>query len=231
MKHYKLYYLPYVEGVEVNYIYLLYLYGIAEIKEGYTKSVVSFSSYGDLANKINSAFSPPANSKKKSVISADTVSRVLKNESYKPFFEIVKKDKCNYLVLNNYFKGVKGKPFIRLIPPIYTLLTEQQDNLLAKYVVYLIHACGTTNNKADFTAKQFLSANGYSLKANNYQSKLCEYNKLLQERGIITITKWKDDRQLERNTYSLRDDDYTNTLKTVLCESPNRDLPQCGFVF
>ena len=216
MKHYNIYYLPYVEGAQVNYIYLLYLYGIAEIKEGYTKSVVSFSSYDDLTNKINSAFSPPANSKKKSAISADTISRVLKNESYKPFFEIVKKEKCNFLVLNNYFKGVKGKPFIRLIPQIYTLLIEKQDNLLAKYVIYLIHACGATNNKANFTAKQFLNTNGYSLKANNYQSKLSEYNKILQEKGIITITKWKDDREKERNTYSLRDDDYTYTHKTVL---------------
>ena len=32
-----------------------------------------------------------------------------KNKSSIRSFEIVKKEKCNYLVLNNYFKGIKGK--------------------------------------------------------------------------------------------------------------------------
>jgi hypothetical protein len=63
MGNYKGYYLPYVEKTKVNYIYLLYLYSIAE--RYYTgtfdplhpneaiKSDIVFKSWKDLEKKIN----------------------------------------------------------------------------------------------------------------------------------------------------------------------------------
>lgn len=44
---------------------------------------------------------------------------------------------------------------------------------------------------------------GYKDTANNYISKISEYNRLLQERGIINIKKWRDDNGHERNTYTI----------------------------
>lgn len=223
MKHYNIYYLPYVCSKKVNYIFLLYLYGLAEIGgNDDVKSVVFFSSNVDLEKQINNKYLP-ANSKGQTLISNDTIGKILNNDLYKPFFDVETDGKDKMIILHNNFKGVKNVPFVRLIPDIYNFLIDQKDKLLAMYVIYLIHACGIGNNKTDFTANQFLTAFGYSTKAHNYKQKLCDYNKLLVDKGFISIKQWKDDNQRQRNTYSMRDDDYLGTHKTVLGTSPVGD--------
>lgn len=85
------------------------------------------------------------------------------------------------------------------------------------------------NNKTDFTAKQFLQASGYSIKANNYISKLSDYNRLLKERFIISIRVWRDENNNMRNTYSLMNYDFSP--KVALLDQPEGISRQGNFVF
>lgn len=225
MGNYKGYYLPYVEKANVNYIYLLYLYSIAERYDTgrfdplhpnqSIKSDISFKSWKDLENKINCKLSKYQEKNDigmlKTLISSDTLKRNLLKDDYKYFLCIEKFNKEYTIILFNDFSNLgrlasedKRLPFVRLPSIIIDLLLETKDNLLAKYIIYIKYYCGISNtNSTDFTAKQFLRAVGYKDTANNYISKISEYNRLLQERGIINIKKWRDDNGHERNTYTI----------------------------
>ena len=206
-------YLPYVLNHKINYIYLLCLYSVAEkADESKIKTDVDFTSFEQLENKINTQLNryqkKDDKGKLKTMVSASTLSRIVKKEEYKSFicFDVFGANKL--IVLNNDFsKNTQGKQyssaFVRLSPAMVNLLLERQDNLLAQYIIYLVHYCGITKNNTDFTAKQFLQACGYKTNTNNYLDKISKYNKLLQEEGIIKITQWRDDKGRLRNTYSL----------------------------
>lgn len=244
MAYYNYFYLPYKENTNINYIYLLYLYCIAQSnkdepfdiirKNERIKNEIEFTSFKDLEQQINTKLSKfqkkDNNGNSKTLVSDSTLSRIVKDDEYKFFLSFYKFGKNKSILLNNDFHGKTNKPFVRLSPTMVNLLLEQKDNLLAQYIIYIVHYCGISNNKTDFTALQFLGATGYSLKANNYLSKISEYNKLLESNGIISIHRWRDEEGKLRNTYSLINY-YTPAPKIVLQDQPAGISQQDEFVF
>ena len=237
---YKYVYLPYVLSRKVNYIYLLCLYSIAEkCDDSKIKTDIDFTSFDYLENQINTKLKKYQQRDKdgtlKTMVSASTLSRIVKKEEYKPFFHYGKFGANKLITLNNDFsKTTQGKkyssPFVRLSPAMVQLLLETQDNLLAQYIIYLVHFCGVSQNQTDFTAKQFLQACGYATNSNNYLSKISEYNNLLQKKGIIKIKSWRDENGMQRNTYSLIN--YAEAPnKIVLGTKPEGIEPQSDFIF
>jgi len=59
--------------------------------------------------------------------------------------------------------------------------------------------------KQDFTAKQFLSAIGYSIKSQSQLDKISSYNNKLKEYGLISITTYRDELGHTRNVYIVND--------------------------
>lgn len=232
MASYKQFYLPYVEGANVNYIYLLYLYSVAVKNNPKSfdilhpnesiKSDINFKSWKELENRINEKLQKfqeiGKNGKLKTLVSSTTLSRMVKSGDYDMFFGFDEVGTDKLIVLFNDFSGlahlaatsgssekVKRQSFVALSSAMIDLLLETKDNFLAQYLIYLVHYCRIAKNKGtDFTAKQFLSATGYSIVSNNNLSKVSECNKILVDRGIINIKKWKDGKGHERNTYTLQ---------------------------
>ena len=221
----KYYFIPYEEKTKINYVYLLYLYSIAQpdkegLKEnGYVdyngfkylfKTDIKFNSYGNLESQINNRLKKyqkkDNEGNNKSLVSSDTLKRIVNSNEYKYYFQCLTNEDKYIIILNNNFtntEGQKKRPFVRLSPAMVDVILEQKDNLLAKYIIYLVHYCGISNNKTDFTANQFLSAIGYSTLSNSQKSKLSSYNRLLEDRKIIKISVWRDEQKHQRNTYSL----------------------------
>lgn len=234
MASYKQFYLPYVEQADVNYIYLLYLYCIAKRYNSsnfdplhareFIKSDIEFKSWKELEDKINTELcqyqeykEQTSKTKKKKLISKDTLARMVKQKDYEDFIFFDDYHGYKTIILQNDFSELgylssfadnpeeKKKQFVRLTLPMINLLLEKKDNLLAKYLIYLLHYCGISKDgKTDFTANQFLSAIGYSINSNSIKDKIASYNKLLEYRGILTITRWTDEDKHKRNTYSIR---------------------------
>ena len=200
---YNIYYIPYEINADINYIYLLYLYGIAKRDQGKRiKSIIEFNTFEELQNTINEKYG--INS-----ISVSTLRRIVNNDNYNKFFTYSRSNGIHRIELNNVFSNGKNISFVRLIPDIYNLILAERDNLLAKYIIYLIHSCGITGNNTDFTANQFLLSCGYSIKSNSYHSKLSTYNKLLKDKNIINITCRLEAGNRKRNTYKLLDYQYS----------------------
>ena len=70
----------------------------------------------------------------------------------------------------------------------------QNDDLLLKYYLYLKWNCGKWNYKENnFTANQFLSTFGLSIRSGANKTKISGYNKKLVSAGFIFIYKWVDE--------------------------------------
>ena len=197
----KQYYIPYFPGAKKhNLLQILYLYKVAEYDKGtklYNK--ITFQSLDELTRRINEAAG-------ESVLSKATLSRLLNNEEYKIYFSYDRERK--EIVLNNNFRskpGVKEKqPFIVLSAAEYEFLTNTKDNLLVQYFFYLRYYCGLSKSgRTDSTAKQFLTACGYSVSSGSYLSKIAGYNSLLSSTGYLTIKKTRDENGRERNEYRM----------------------------
>ena len=160
---YKYAYLPFVLNRKVNYIYLLCLYSIAEkADDSKIKTDIDFTSFDKLEDMINKKLSKyqkkDKDGNKKTMVSASTLSRIVKKEEYKDFLFYGTFGANKLITLNNDFskttQGLKySSAFVRLSPTMVNLLLETQDNLLAQYIIYLVHYCGITKNNTDFTAK------------------------------------------------------------------------------
>ena len=75
--------------------------------------------------------------------------------------------------------------------------------MLTKYYLFMKYNCGYSGtNKADFTAEQFLQASMYSTKSNSTLSNISNYNRLLEENKLISISKFRFNGK-ERNCYSI----------------------------
>lgn len=182
------YYIRFNPAAEIDYLRLLAFHEIAEYREE-TKAfdTIHYSSINQLAARLN--------------ISSTTVSRILNNPEYKDFMEVDRENKIIYL-LCSFPKGT-SKAFVKLTAEEVRLLKEKNDNLLSHYLIYLKYYCGyTKDNKTDFTAKQFLSASGYSIKSKQNFDRISSYNKLLTEKGLIRIEKYRDELGYTRNKYS-----------------------------
>ena len=183
----KYYYVPFIPAADINYLHLLAFYEIAEYREE-TKAfdTIRYASMNTLAARLP--------------FSTSTLSRILNNESYKDFMVVDKKNRV-ITIQNSFPKGTK-RAFVRLSAEEVNLFREKNDNLFTTYYIYLKYYCGFTNNNTDFTAKQFLSACGYSIKSKDTLDRIAEYNKLLSAKNIIKIEKYRDELGHTRNRYS-----------------------------
>ena len=210
-QNYNKFFLPYVPQADVNYIYIFYLYVLAKQYEDRSiKQDINYNSIADLCRQINTnekllSYNEQREKKKKQLISYSTLRRMLNNKEYENFFTL--DEKWKWIYLNNDFSGNKKekKKFVVLNPNTYSLLIQQDDNLLAKYIIYMKYMCGACGGKSDFTANQFFTAIGYSTKSNSEKDVISDYNKLLEEKGIVKIERNSLDDGTRRNTYTFID--------------------------
>ena len=201
-QNYNKYYLPYVPRAKINYIYLFYLYGIAERNYSDIKEKIDYKTIVELLGKIN---------EKEEVMKYSTLQRLLadKKKQYKDFFSIVElPDGMNRIYLNNRFKSANGKkvpPFVVLNPKTYNFLIQQNNNLLCKYVIYIRYMCGLCGGNSDFTANQFLSAIGYSTMSSAQKEDISKFNKLLEDKKIVSIQRNRLEDGKRRNIYTFLD--------------------------
>lgn len=136
------------------------------------------------------------------IVSISTLSRVINSDKEENYF--IHRD--NTIILNNDFSNRKtnGKAkFITLTDKELNFLLLQKDKMLTKYYLFIKYYCGYSgNNNADFTAVQFLQASMYSTKSNSTLSNISNYNRLLQDNNLISITKFRFNGK-ERNYYSI----------------------------
>lgn len=185
------YYIQYNEKANINYIYLLTLYSIAEYNSTTKRyDTITYKRFADIEEKTARVHR----------ISVSTLIRIFKKQEYKPYISLDKMNKK--ITIHNDIKGCNK--FIALSPKEADILIKSGDNLLARYYCYMKYYCGySKSKKIDTTAKQFLTAIGLSTKSNNYLSILSSYNSLLAESGILQIEKYRDNNGHERNVYSL----------------------------
>lgn len=198
MQSYKKYYIPYRPKAKINYIYLLCLYRLAERPEDRgIKQDIDFLTYDALAERMG-----------KGIVSASTLRRIVKDGKYQEFLTFREFGNRKSIVLNNDFRETGGKdnPFVVLCPNTYNLLIQEQDNLLAKYTIYMKYTCGMGKGKADFTANQFLNTFGYKTNSNDTKEKLCRYNALLEKEKIVSIYRTPLEDGKRRNIYTFLDE-------------------------
>ena len=188
------YYIRYEPKADINYIYLLYLYSLAEfntITNNFDR--IKYNSIRILQKQIEERFG-------KGSISPSSLSRLLNDDRYKNYINVDLKRK--EIALQTATKGMPC--FVMLTKREVDFLLDKKDNLLAKYFLYMKHFCGLgAVGKQDFTAKQFLNFCGYSDKSNAYLSKVSSYNRLLVENGFIKIERYRDEQGHTRNKYYL----------------------------
>lgn len=190
----KQYFLPYDEKDNVNYKYIFIFYKIAEYNSNTKRyDTIYYLTAKNLQNLIYTKLSIN--------LSCSLINNLLNNNSYSKFFTVIKEQKL--IKLNNNIKNCNK--FIVLSNSEIDLMLKQGNNLFAKYLLYLKYYCGYSRNKRiDTTAKQILSALGYSTNSNNYISLLSEYNSILVNNGIISIEKYRDYNGYERNLYTYK---------------------------
>lgn len=190
----KIYYLHFKPDADVNYLHLFSLYDLADYNPA-TKAydTINYTSIPKLA-----ALLPYSNS---------TLNRLLANDEYKDFLTI-DKDKRVITLNSSVIKESNNNCFVRLTDKEVAYLRQEQDNLLCKYYIYLKYYCSLAEKagtKQDFTAKQFLSAIGYSTNSQSQLDKISSYNKKLKEQGLILITTYRDELGHLRNCYKTTD--------------------------
>lgn len=183
MKHY---YVPYKPEAEINYLHLFELMEQAEYRpETKAYDTIKYTSIAKLAGKLT--------------FSKSTLDRIIQADSYKPFLSAEKENKI--IRLNNSFIRGSNRPFVNLTDKEVAFLREHEDNLLCKYLIYIKYNCGRSPEKQDFTAKQFLTACGYSVKSNAQLDTISRYNALLENAGLVSIVRYRDEAGNKRNLY------------------------------
>lgn len=188
------FYIRYEPQADINYIYLFYLYSLAEYNPSTNLfDTVSYKSVRALQKLIEERFG-------KGSVSSSTLSRLLNDDRYRNYIKVDQKRK--EIALQTATKGMPC--FVMLTKREVEFLLDKKDNLLVKYYLYLKHFCGRGAVGAqDFTLKQFLKYCGYSDKSNSYISKISSYNTLLVENGFISIEQYTDEKGHTRNCYHL----------------------------
>lgn len=190
----KQYYIPYTPKMDINIIYLLYIYSLANYNTTTNCfDTVNYNSIRALEKQINDTFG-------KGSISSSAINRMIHDERYNKYLSVDQKKKT--IRLYNDIRSINS--FVVLSDKEVDFLLQEKDNLLIKYYLYIKYYCGKTKGiKQDFTIKQFLNSCGYSDKSNNYISKVSYYNKLLQDKGFIRIEQYRDNLGHTRNCYSI----------------------------
>lgn len=188
------FYIRYEPKANINYIYLFYLYSLAEYNTSTNLfDTVSYKSVRALQRLIVERFG-------KGSISPSSLCRLLKDDRYSNYIKV--DTEHNRIALQTATKGMPC--FVVLTKREIDFLIDKKDNLLAKYYLYLKHFCGRgAVGTQDFTIKQFLKYCGYSDKSNSYVSLVSSYNTLLVENGFIMIENYTDEQGHTRNCYHL----------------------------
>ena len=188
------FYIRYEPKANINYIYLFYLYSLAEYNTSTNLfDTVSYKSVRALQRLIVERFG-------KGSISPSSLCRLLKDDRYRNYIKV--DTEHNRIALQTATKGMPC--FVVLTKREIDFLIDKKDNLLAKYYLYLKHFCGRgAVGTQDFTIKQFLKYCGYSDKSNSYVSLVSSYNTLLVENGFIRIENYTDEQGRTRNCYHL----------------------------
>lgn len=183
------YYLPFLPAADVDYLFLLSLWDIAEYnEEKQTFDTVRYNSLKELAERLS--------------MTAPTLSRKLSDTRYNAFFAVDKQSKS--ITLKNDTKEIA--PFVMLTARQVWLMREVGNNFFCRYLIYTVYYCRYSESKGliqDFTAKQFLSACGYCITSNKHLQNVSKCNKLLLDNKIISITKVRDNTGRTRNRYIL----------------------------
>lgn len=193
----KQYYIPFEPSMDVNYIYVLLLYSIAEynlVSRCY--DTIKYGSQRQLVVMMNDHYQSYGGK-----VSTSTMRRILADERYQQYFTNNKTNKT--IKINNNIRSCNR--FVVLSQAEVDLILTEKDILFAKYLIYLKYYCGYSKSRTiDTTAKQFLAATGYSTQSNGYISKISSFNGLLKDKGIIFIKKYRDQFGHERNVYSFK---------------------------
>lgn len=188
------YFIPFIPDAKVNYFYLLQLYDAAEYNPiTGLYDTIKYQSVAKLAGQLG--------------LSQKVVNTILTKQDYTGFLYVNKEDK-KIIILNSFKKGTNTRPFVHLTINEVSFLRQQRsngkdpDNTLFKYFLYMKYYCLHCRKQVqDFTANQFLTACGYSLKSNSMKDQICKYNNLLYDKGYIDIEKYRDDLGHTRNRY------------------------------
>lgn len=126
---YNYFYLPYREEKGIDYLFLIYLYCVAE-NDKQVKSVINFASYQELADRINDTLNKRCKVKENKVwIKVDKLRRNLQNIKYSEFFYFDYFCRgCYSIYLFNNLNAFL--PNERLTPPFVRLSPHQIDFLL-----------------------------------------------------------------------------------------------------
>jgi len=189
----KIYYIKFNPQADINYLHLFAIYDLSTYSpETKAYDTINYTSIAKLAETLP--------------FSASTLNRIITNDAYKDYLSIDKKKKV--IKLNNsVIEGSGIKSFVRLTENEVLFLRKMNDNLLCKYYVYMKYYCTLAKmcgKEQDFTAKQFLSAIGYSLNSQSQIDKISIYNKVLQETGLIEIKHYRDELGHTRNIYKIK---------------------------
>lgn len=190
MKHY---YLPFEPSADVNYFILFELIEKAEYNvETKAFDTIPYVSIKKLADQLT--------------FSQTTLNRIIsndKNNAYKSFVSADTKKKV--ITLKNSFSNsnTERQPFIVLTDKEVQLLKQHNDNLFCRYLMYIKYYCGySKSKKTDFTANQFLTACGYSIKSNSNKENLSLYNERMVKNDLMRIERYTDDLGHLRNRYA-----------------------------
>lgn len=189
----KIYYIKFNAQADINYLHLFAIYDLSTYSpETKAYDTINYTSMAKLADMLP--------------FSSSTLNRIISNDAYKDYLSIDKKNKV--IKLNSsVIEGSGIKSFVRLTEKEVSFLRMVNDNLLCKYYVYMKYYCSLSEmsgKEQDYTAKQFLSAIGYSLNSQSQIDKISNYNKILQDRGLIEIKHYRDELGHTRNIYKIK---------------------------
>lgn len=184
----KKYYIPFDITKDINYLHLLNIYGQAVFNIDTGKyDTINYISIRELAERLK--------------ISPSTLNRILNNKDYTDILKLNQQDR--QIIIQNDFKNGQKRPFVVLSDTEVRALKNIGDSFLIRYYLYIKFYCGYSKGKQDFTAEQFLTACGYSIKSNSNKDKLSRYNAILSRLGFINISAYRDFTGRKRNTYTV----------------------------
>lgn len=178
----------------INYIFLLQLYRLAEYnKQSRRYDVIKYNTQKELAVMLG--------------VSPQTLNNYFNNDEYNNYFFIDKQQRI--IILNNNFSGNNKRPFIHLTASMVDFLLSVEavnKNLFVKYFFYIKHFCSINNKQQDFTANQFFNYIGLSTKSTKYKNLLNDYNNILKTSNYVAIKSGRDNRGYNRNYYTFNYD-------------------------
>ena len=130
------YYFPYYEKYNINYIYLLLFYKLAEAdKNLWIKNTVKYSSLKDLTKRMNDLFNQirketDDTAQEEQIISQSTISRISSNTEYSSSGRKMKK--------GSFFSMISGIPPIGQRYRLYALMIMSFRFLLNRMITYLL---------------------------------------------------------------------------------------------